>query len=248
MQRSFFPLYLALSLTLAVSSACNSTPSATEAKANEVADIDKDPEAARQNKSHAQPTPAGERPKEAFPFVEIAGGRSLRLAAYEMDFQLTHKKPLFPLTNDQVKWIKQGEADERTGNFITYVYEGHEIGLSEPYISVQYFVRNHEDCPDCKTIKSVYHMVEGAVASAKGATVSPMLEVRTGSGKIAYCKDIYCPPVQLQDGQKAAKYLSYAYIEYSEKWMIGFALTTTGKGDFERSKNAFYDLVATFED
>lgn len=227
---------------------CEKPGTAADAANGTVAENGQQPPAGNPNMPRTQSIPEDKRSKfNKFPYVELAGGKSLRLEAFDIIIQLTHDKPLFPMTNDQIKWIKEGDADQNMGNFITYVYDGNEISLSSPYISVQYFARQSEECPDCATPAKVLAAFQKMYENRPGFAATQPMEVGTNEGKMALCKEMHVPGIKAPDGSlRAEKYIGYAYVEYSEKWMIGFALTTSSKGEFERCKNPFYNLVATY--
>lgn len=258
--RTFVPmntLFARLGISLALLSvlffaACEKTGTASDAENGTAAAGQATADKKGSNGPKTQSVPEDKRSNlNKFPYVELAGGKSLRFEAYDIVFQLTHNKPLFPLTNDQVKWIKQDDADEKMGNFITYVYErsdGAEISLSNPYISVQYFARNSPDCEPCRSPQTVLKSFRDMYKTIAGFKAGPIMDVATNEGKMAVCQELYIPSIKLADGTgiKDDKYVAYAYIEYSDKWMVGFALTTPSKGEFDRCKNPFYDLVTTY--
>jgi hypothetical protein len=175
-----------------------------------------------------------------FPYVYQLGGRSNWFEAYSMRFRLTYEYPLAPRTNDQVPWVNPENYNENNGMFITYLSEGRQPSLMEPYVQVQYLNRK---LPACSVIDSVYWWLDQQLLARPGASApDPLFQLNTAAGDPAKCKTYQTP-----SGPDQMKHIAYAYIAYDEQYLIGMALTTMNRYDFEQFKPAFYSLVQSFD-
>jgi len=181
---------------------------------------------------------------DLFPFVYQGMGRTNLFEAYSMRFQLCYDEFLVPMTNDMVQWINAEVYNEYNGYFMTYIRQGRDPSLTNPYIHVQYIGK---DLPYCGSVDSVYMFFDQKFVDEGGAKVlMNMQEVKTGSGKIAYCKEYLLPGQTTPRGKSPDKHLAYAYIDYDEDYIIGMALTATIETDFPLNRPSFYKLVKSF--
>lgn len=173
-----------------------------------------------------------------FPYVYQGVGRSNLLEAYSMQFQLCYDKLLVPLPNTRVPWINPELYNENNGNFITYVRQGREIGMSSPHIMVQYL---NKGLPYCSSVDSVFMWLDQTfLADPTSEVITEATAIETFSGKKAYCKEYY---IGKGDGRRLPKWVSYAYVDFNQEYLIGMALTTTVKTDFPINRPLFYKLV-----
>lgn len=157
-----------------------------------------------------------------------------------MRFSLTYIDPLVPMLNSQVKWVDPEKFTEGNGVFMTYVRNGREMSLQNPYIQVQYISKT---ISGASTVDSVYIWLDGLHLKGEGARqIGSTFDLSTASGKPAQVKDYYTGTTQGRE----PKYLAYAYIDYDDSYILGMALTTTLESDYEVTKPAFHKLVKTF--
>ena len=172
-----------------------------------------------------------------FPYVYQGPGKSNIFEAYSMRFSLRYEEPLQPLLNTQVGWVDPSLFNENNGLFITYIREGREVSLNNPYIQVQYL---NKQLPYVSTIDSIYLWLDGVNLQASDAVdLGGNITLPTASGKNAQLKDYFTGTIQ----NRTPKYLAYAYIDYNEEYILGLALTTTIKSDYDLTKPAFHKLV-----
>ncbi|MEZ4777512.1 MAG: hypothetical protein R3D00_30325 [Bacteroidia bacterium] len=175
-----------------------------------------------------------------FPFVYQGEGRSNIFEAYTMRFQLTYEVPLLPMINSMVPWVNPETFSEENGLFITYIRNGREVSLSNPYIQVQYISKH---MPNCSSVDSVYIWLNNLfLKEYKGAVIRQKHTVETLSRLPAVCEEFRTPDTERIKG----KYMAYAYIDYDKDYLIGLALTTTEKNDFEINLPLFYNIVKSF--
>lgn len=175
-----------------------------------------------------------------FPFVYQGPGRSLIFEAYTVRFALTHPEELVPRLNNQVAWVDPERYNENNGLFATYVRNGRELRMENPYIQVQYINRN---LPYCSTLDSLYLWLDNNfLANPEAQVLREALEIPINLGRTALTKEYKTA----NPGARVVKYLAYAYIPYSEDYTIGMVLTTTDASDFDNTKQAFYQLAESF--
>ncbi len=175
-----------------------------------------------------------------FPYVYRGAGRSRIFEAYTVSFQLTHQPPLVPMTNYEIPWINPENYSEQNGNFITYIRNGYEKSLQNPYIMVQYI---RKDVPHASSPDSLLNWVDTFIDRMDGSQVlENNYELESMSGKIAQCKDYRYPKQKKREG----KSLAYAYFDYNEDYIVGMVLTTVNETDYPLNKPLFEDLVKSF--
>lgn len=175
-----------------------------------------------------------------FPKVYRGAGRSRIFEAYSVVFQLTHQPPYVPMTNYEIPWIKPENYNEQNGTFITYVRNGYEKSLQNPYIMVQYI---RKDVPHASSPDSLIYWVDNFIDHQEGSRVlKDKYELKSVSGFVATCKD-YQYPMQ---GERNGKSLAYAYIDYNQDYIVGMVLTTVNQTDFPLNKPLFEELVKSF--
>ena len=177
-----------------------------------------------------------------FPFVFQGPGSSLIFEAYTMRFTLEHQPPLIPLTNSEVPWLKPDAYNVNNGIYITYVRNGRQLSMQNPYVQVQYI---NKALPYCGTIDSVYMWMDQTMIQQSGAEVTEKIyEIATRSGKSAICKEYRTSP----DAQRhSGKFLAYAYLDYNDEYIIGFNYTAMSPTDYEIGHNDFYNIVKSFD-
>ncbi|MEZ4829475.1 MAG: hypothetical protein R3C61_24795 [Bacteroidia bacterium] len=130
--------------------------------------------------------------------------------------------------------------NEDNGLFITYIRNGREISLSNPYIQVQYI---NKRLPNCSSVDSVYiWLTDLFVSNYKGDVIRKKHTVETLSRLPATCAEFRTPDTDRVKG----KYMAYAYVDYDKDYIIGMALTTTEKSDFDINLPLFYNIVESF--
>ncbi|MCI4669796.1 MAG: hypothetical protein MRZ79_16800 [Bacteroidia bacterium] len=175
-----------------------------------------------------------------FPYVYRGAGRSRIFEAYTIAFQLTHQPPLIPQTNYEIPWMNPDSYNEQNGNFITYIRNGYEKSLQNPYIMVQYI---RKDVPHAGSADSLINWVDNFIDHQEGAVVlKDNYELKTVSGFTAKCKDYKYPKQDDREG----KSLAYAYIDYNKDYIVGMVLTTVHETDFPLNKPLFEELVKSF--
>lgn len=175
-----------------------------------------------------------------FPYVYQGEGRSNIFEAYTMRFQLSYEEPLLPMINSMVPWVNPETFTEENGLFITYIRNGREISLSNPYIQVQYISKH---MPNCSSVDSVYIWLNNLfLKEYKGTVVRQKHTIETLSRLSAMCEEFRTPDTERVKG----KYMAYAYIDYDKDYLVGLALTTTEKSDFEINLPLFYNIVKSF--
>ena len=179
-------------------------------------------------------------PSDMFPYVVQGSGRSRIFKAYSMNFQLTHQVPLVPMTNYEIPWLQADQFSEMNGNFVTYIRNGYEKSMQNPYIMVQYL---NKSLPSVSQVDSIFLWLDSKFLPLQGAEVlKDIYEVKTISGKVAKVKEYKYPKQE----QRAGKTLAYAYIDYDEEFIIGFALTTVNDSDYPLNQPLFIELVKSF--
>lgn len=172
-----------------------------------------------------------------FPYVYRGAGRSRIFEAYSVVFQLTHQPPLIPVTNYEIPWINPDNYNEQNGNFITYIRNGYEKSLQNPYIMVQYIKK---DVPHASTPDSLLNWVDSFMEKQVGGEVlKEKYELKSVSGFKATCKDFKYP----NQGEREGKCLAYAYVDYNKEYIVGMVLTTVHESDFPLNKPLFEELV-----
>lgn len=175
-----------------------------------------------------------------FPFVYQGPGRSLIFDAYTLRFALTHPSDLVPLLNNQVPWVNPERYNENNGLFATYVRNGRELRMENPYIQVQYINRS---LPYCSTLDSIYLWLDqNFLANPEAQVLRDNQEIPINLGGKALTKEYKTA----NPAARVVKYLAYAYIPYDETYFVGLALTTTDQSDFENTRKPFYQLVESF--
>ena len=178
----------------------------------------------------------------AFPFVYQGPGTSLIFEAFTMRFTLEHQPPLIPLTNAEVPWLKPDPYNDNNGYYITYVRNGRQLSMQNPYIQVQYI---NKVLPYCSTIDSVYMwMDQTMIQNAGGEITAKLYEIPTRSQRPAFCKE-YRTSTDAQ--RHSGKYLAYAYIDYNDQYIIGFNYTAMSPTDYEMGHQDFYSIVKSFD-
>ena len=104
-----------------------------------------------------------------FPYVYAGEGYSNLFEAYTMKFKLGYEPPLIPMTNINVPWVDPEAYSEQNGLFITYVENGRELSLYNPYIQAQYISKK---LPYCSTVDSVYYWLDSNFLAGRGGKVT----------------------------------------------------------------------------
>lgn len=175
-----------------------------------------------------------------FPYVYQGEGRSLIYQAWSMSFSLTAPRGMVARLNPQVPWVDPSAYNENNGIFATYVRNGRELSLNNPYIQVQYI---HKQLKNCSTVDSIYLWMDNfALANRSARVVERRHSVETQAGQTAVCKAYYTGPADQPPGP-APKYIAYAYVDYNDEYWLGFGLTTMNEDDFKLALPDFYELV-----
>lgn len=176
----------------------------------------------------------------AFPFVYQGPGQSNLFEAYSMRFILRYEFPLLPLINSKVPWINPDNYNENNGFFATYIRNGRQVELNNPYIQIQYI---NKALPSCGTVDSVYQWLDSQFLNFPDAKITvPNQAVPTVGGDVAIMQDYQSTS---QEGRRP-KYLSYAYIDYNADYIIGLGLTTMTLADYEDNRALFKSMVQSF--
>lgn len=178
-----------------------------------------------------------------FPFVYQGPDNTLYFAAYDLRFSLTYEDPLYPKTNSQVKFIDGSQFSEINGNFITFVRNGREVSLQNPYIMVQYIQKSDDNT---RTPEAVYNWLDSLMMTRPGTQIGDFYTLPTLGQNSAVCREYFIQPSQHPTNQmmnRAAKQIAYAYVDISEDYMIGITLTTVIETDFPISLPLFQNLV-----
>ncbi|MEL7530326.1 MAG: hypothetical protein AAFN10_03420 [Bacteroidota bacterium] len=178
-----------------------------------------------------------------FPYVYAGPNYTNWFEAYTMRFQLQYTEQWYPMTNLQTPWLKPDNYNENVGNFITYVRNGRDLSLTNPYTAVQYIRRT---MPYTSTMDSIYMWLDDTHLNRKsGAVLTDQQSIMTASKVEAISKEYTNPGAE--DDLDPGKYIAYAYLPYNDEYFLGFALTCAEKSDFEMNKPLFYQLVASFQ-
>ncbi|MEM6349021.1 MAG: hypothetical protein AAF927_34360 [Bacteroidota bacterium] len=178
-----------------------------------------------------------------FPYVYAGPNYTNWFEAYSMRFQLQYTEQWYPMTNLETPWLKPDNYSEKAGNFITYVRNGRDLTLTNPYTAVQYIRRT---MPYTSTMDSIFLWLDDTHLNRKAGTViTEQKTIMTASKVEAVVKEYTNPGVE--DIEKPSKYIAYAYLPYNEEYFLGFAMTCGEKSDFDMNKPLFYDLVASFQ-
>ncbi len=176
-----------------------------------------------------------------FPYVYQGVGRTTLLEAYTMRFQLCYDALLVPMSNMQTPWVNPEVYNENNGNFVTYVRQGRDVSMSSPHIMVQYL---NKALPYCGSVDSIFMWLdETFTKDPTTEVITKATSIQTLSGKSALCKEYY---IGKGDGTRLPKWVSYAYIDYDDDYIIGMALTTTVKTDFPINRPLFFKMVRSF--
>ncbi|MCB0836692.1 MAG: hypothetical protein KDE26_15510 [Bacteroidetes bacterium] len=182
---------------------------------------------------------------ELFPVVYTGENYSNLFEAYTMKFKLTYEPPLLPMTNPNVPWVNPEAFDENNGSFITYIRNGRELSLSNPYIQVQY-INKALEC--CTTTDLMYQSLDNILVGQKeGKITKEKFPLQTAAGLTAICQEYRTPDLDTGERKIAGKYMAYGYVEYDQDYIIGFALTTTTKADYDANLPMFYSIVQSLE-
>ncbi len=179
----------------------------------------------------------------AFPFVYQGTDNTLYYAAYEVIFSLSHDVPLYPLTNKDVPWIDGDRYSEENGNFITYVRNGRDLSLQNPYIMVQYIKKGNEltNSPE-----AVYNWLDSVMTLTPGSQIGKFYALPTSSGKDALCREYVVAASSNSPNpydNRPGKQVAYAYMDFNDTYMIGMTLTCGIKTDFDLTLPLFQSLV-----
>ncbi|MFK7926485.1 MAG: hypothetical protein AB8H47_31340 [Bacteroidia bacterium] len=178
-----------------------------------------------------------------FPYVYAGPDYTNWFEAYSMRFQLQYTDQWYPMTNLQTPWLKPENYSESAGNFITYVRNGRDLSLTNPYTAIQYIRRN---MPYTSTVDSIYLWLDDTHISRKsGNVLTEKRTIMTASKVEAVCKEYTNPGIE--DTKAPSKYIAYAYLPYDDDYFIAFALTCSEKTDFEINQPLFYELVTSFQ-
>lgn len=179
-----------------------------------------------------------------FPYVYQGEGRNLIYQAYSMSFTLETQMALSAMMNQNVQWVKPDANNEKNGVFATYVRNGRELSLENPYIQVQYISKT---LPYCSTLDSVFlWMDQNFLKNPAAEILQKRTPIQTASGKTAFYKS-YTTGSNPNPAYRQ-KWISNGYIDYDDDYFIAFGLTTMDEGDFELTKPIFDDLVESFQE
>lgn len=179
-----------------------------------------------------------------FPYVYQGEGRDLIYQAYSLSFSLTTPNALGALMNDKVAWVKPEANNETNGIFATYVRQGREIALDNPYIQVQYI---NKSLPYCSTLDSTFLWLDNAfLQNPSSQILQKRTAIETASGLPAFYK-VYTTGQSETPGVRP-KWIANAYIDADEQYMVAFGLTTMDEGDFEITKPLFDALVKSYRE
>lgn len=179
-----------------------------------------------------------------FPYVYQGEGRDLIYQAYTLSFTLSTPSAMAAMMNDRVAWVKPEANNESNGIFATYIRNGREISLDNPYIQVQYI---NKTLPYCSTLDSTFLWLDNTFLRNPSAEIlQKRTAIETSSGLPAFYK-VYTT------GQNAnpairTKWIANAYIDANDEYMVAFGLTTMDKGDFEITKPLFDALVKSYRE
>ncbi|MEL7342329.1 MAG: hypothetical protein AAGM67_17735, partial [Bacteroidota bacterium] len=121
-----------------------------------------------------------------FPYVYQGEGRSLIYQAYTMSFTLETQMALAAMMNQNVPWVKPEANNEKNGVFATYIRNGRELSLDNPYIQVQYISKG---LPYCSTLDSVFlWMDQNFLQNPQAEIMQKRTSIQTASGKTAFYK------------------------------------------------------------
>lgn len=179
-----------------------------------------------------------------FPYVYQGEGRNLIYQAYSMSFTLETQLALAAMMNQNVPWVKPDANNEKNGVFATYIRNGRELSLDNPYIQVQYI---NKSLPYCSTLDSVFlWMDQNFLKNPQAQILQKRTPIRTASGKNAFYKS-YTTGSNPNPGYRQ-KWISNGYIDYDEDYFIAFGLTTMNEGDFDLTRPIFDDLIESFRE
>ena len=180
----------------------------------------------------------------SFPFVYQGEGRSLIYQAYSMSFTLSSQPALIAMMNSLVPWVKPEANNVNNGIYATYVRNGRDMALNEPYIQVQYI---NKDLPYCSTLDSIFLWMDNTFLANKDATVlQKRTSLQTASGLPAFVK-AYSTGVNKDNPAIPSKWVTNGYIDYDEQYYVAFGLSTTSKDDYDLTRPLFDDLVKSFQ-
>ncbi len=180
----------------------------------------------------------------SFPYVYQGEGRSLIFQAYEMSFALTHQPALAPMMNQLVQWVKPEANNINNGIFITYVRNGRQLSLDQPYIQLQYI---NKSLPLCSTLDSVFYWMDTTfLANDNAKVLEKRRPIETASGLVAWEKS-YMTGTNPQFPNSRSKWVSNAYIDYDENYLVAFGLSTMDQSDYELTKPLFEELIESLQ-
>ena len=176
-----------------------------------------------------------------FPFIYQGPGNSHLMEAYSMRFSLAYPEQFQPRLNQQVGWVDPTKFNENNGLFLTYIQDGKELSLNNPYVQVQYL---NKSLPYVSTIDSIYLWMDMINLQAADASILEAENtITTASGRPARIKDYYTGSIE----KRTPRYVSYAYVDYDDSYILGLGLTTISQSDYNFNRQAFIDLVKSFQ-
>lgn len=179
-----------------------------------------------------------------FPYVYQGEGRDLIYQAYSLSFTLTTPNAMGAMMNDKVAWVKPEANNITNGIFATYIRNGREISLDNPYIQVQYI---NKTLPYCSTLDSTFLWLDNAFLKSPTASIlQKRTDLQTASGIPAFYK-VYTTGQSESPGVRT-KWIANAYIDATDEYMVAFGLTTMDEGDFELTKPLFDELVKSYRE
>lgn len=180
-----------------------------------------------------------------FPQISRVGERELKMDAYTLHFQLTHPSSLTANPNDLVPWINPASFTETTGTFLSYFRTNDPARLDRPNIRVSYVRKEGEHQSSIEALMQWLEHQFLSIPDAKKLSETQLLELpNTASEKKAHCIEIFIPS---QNG-RSPKYMAFGYIDGSAEYILGFNLTTLNQGEYEQTREVFYELVKSYRE
>ena len=180
------------------------------------------------------------------PNADFTKGLTEKYKVYESAFSLTHPKHLIGLSRDSLPWGGQIQLDdEKSGHVVTFCAKGKRPALKDPYVQVYYVNRQN---PSFSVKDSALQLIEKNIFLVQESKMlSKRKMIKTQGGREAIACEYLWGKRPMYDKYINEKYVAYAYLEHSDKFLLAFTLTTTEKEMFDNYLPDFYYIIQSYK-
>lgn len=178
--------------------------------------------------------------------INYADGIQRKYTVQNTSFSLTHPKSIVALGLDSLPWGGQLPPNNDTSGMITtYCIKGRKPSMNDPYIQVAYV---NKKMPSFSTPDSALTWLEKNVTQVSETRVlKPRFTVKTSNSRDVRCEEIYWGKRPFNGGFIEGKYVAYAYMDYSPKFLLTFVLTSKNSEDFQNVLKDYYYIIKSFK-